>query len=103
MAPLPNHRCPILLRTAQNSRVRALVFVAAHESVVGTNATCRLHRAMSAISGNPEDMSRRRLICCMTMSKATLNARLDRAPSRASGVDFCDFLVGPLDGLLRRA
>src|SRR5229473_4159334 len=40
MAPLPNYRCPILLRTAENSRVRALVFVAAHESV-GTFRTCR--------------------------------------------------------------
>src|SRR5713226_4408017 len=40
MAPLPNYRCPILLRTAENSRVRALVFVAAHESVC-TFRTCR--------------------------------------------------------------
>src|SRR5882757_4195557 len=62
MAPLPNYtnyRCPILLRTAQQSRGRALAFVAAQESVVGTKRTNRASPMISVVRGRLEVAGRR--------------------------------------------
>jgi hypothetical protein len=73
-----------------------MLFAAAREAGIGTSATCQLHRAMSALRGNPEDICSDRVLPTYTLPHRHTGGQTPLSRLRRSGPGSSSFKIGEL-------